>query len=233
MRLAIIPARGGSKRIPRKNVRPFCGKPMIAWSIAAAMESECFDSIVVSTDDPEIAEIARAHGADVPFLRPAELADDKTATVPVIAHAIQRHLTEGKVVTEACCIYATAAFVTAADLRLGYETLKSSGRSYAISVTSFPSPIQRALRLTPDNCLEMFQPEHMATRSQDLEDAYHDAAQFYWGHAEAFLSQQPLFSTGKAAPVLLPRHRVQDVDTPEDWERAELLFKLLQQRQDA
>ncbi|HET9822496.1 MAG TPA: pseudaminic acid cytidylyltransferase [Burkholderiaceae bacterium] len=232
MRLAVIPARGGSKRIPRKNIRPFCGRPMIAWSIQAARDAACFDRILVSTDDAEIAETARAAGAEAPFLRPAALADDHTGTIPVIAHAIEWQRAHGEAPVEVCCIYATAPFVRAADLRAGLEALRASDAAYAFSVTTYASPIQRALRLTPAGRVAMFQPELFNTRSQDLEEAYHDAAQFYWGRAEAWTQGLPIFSAD-AVPVLLPRHRVQDIDTPEDWARAEWLFKALQQAGDA
>ena len=228
MRLAVIPARGGSKRIPRKNIKSFGGLPMIAWSIRAAVESKCFDRIIVSTDDQEIAEVAKAHGAEAPFVRPVELSDDYTGTIPVIAHAIEWHRQHGHSPTEVCCIYATAPFVRALDLQRGLEVLESTGADYAFSVTSFAFPIQRAVRITPEQRLEMFAPEHFKTRSQDLEEAWHDAGQFYWGRAQVWVSGKPLFSRD-AAPVKLPRHRVQDIDTPEDWERAEWMFKALQQ----
>lgn len=227
MRIAVIPARGGSKRIPRKNIKPFCGKPMIAWSIEAARLSGCFDRILVSTDDEGIAEIARAAGADVPFMRPAELSDDHTGTTPVVAHAIDWMSRQNGVVEEVCCIYATAPFVQAADLQRGLDVLQRSGADFAFSVTSYPFPIQRAIRIVPAQRVEMFQPEHFNTRSQDLEEAFHDAGQFYWGRAEAWRAGRALFSNA-AAPVVLPRHRVQDIDTQEDWERAEWLFKAMQ-----
>jgi len=227
MRLAVIPARGGSKRIPRKNIKLFGGLPMIAWSIRAAVESKCFDRIIVSTDDDEIAQVAREYGADAPFIRPAELSDDHAGTIPVIAHAIEWQRRHGLGATVVCCVYATAPFVSANDLQRGLETLNSTGADFALSVTSFPFPIQRAVRITDEQRLEMFQPEHFKTRSQDLEDAWHDAGQFYWGRADAWLRGESLF--GRAtAPVKLPRHRVQDIDTPEDWERAEWMFKALQ-----
>lgn len=227
MKLAIIPARGGSKRIPRKNIKPFGGKPMIAWSIEAARLSSCFDRIIVSTDDAEIAEVARAHGADVPFMRPPELSDDHTGTIPVIAHAIEWMKTHAAPVELACCLYATAPFVQANDLRRGLDVLHTSGADYAFSITSYAFPIQRAIRLTPDQRVEMFNPEHFNTRSQDLEEAWHDAGQFYWGRAAAWLTGKPIFSHATAA-VPLPRHRVQDIDTAEDWERAEWLFRAMQ-----
>ena len=228
MKAAIIPARGGSKRIPRKNIKLFCGKPMLAWSIEAARASCCFDRIIVSTDDIEIADIARRHGAEVPFMRPPELSDDYTGTVPVIAHAINeidRHAPQR--ITEACCIYATAPFLSAADIRSGLDALNATGVDYAFSVTSYAFPIQRAIRINASCRVEMFWPEQLNTRSQDLEEAWHDAGQFYWGRAEAWLSGKPLFSPN-AFPIVLPRHRVQDIDTLEDWMRAEWMFRAQQ-----
>lgn len=227
MRLAVIPARGGSKRIPRKNIKLFCGKPMIAWSIEAARLSGCFDRIIVSTDDDEIATLAREHGAEVPFMRPLELSDDYTGTIPVIAHAIDWMGRNAGKVALACCLYATAPFTRAEDLRRGLDVLQHSGADYAFSVTSYPFPIQRAIRITPNQRVEMFSPEHFTTRSQDVEEAFHDAGQFYWGRADAWKAGTPLFSHA-AAPVPLPRHRVQDIDTVEDWLRAEWMFKALQ-----
>ncbi|MGQ3210414.1 MAG: pseudaminic acid cytidylyltransferase [Shinella sp.] len=226
MRLAVIPARGGSKRIPRKNVKPFAGKPMIVWSIDAALESGCFDRIIVSTDDEEIAAIASKAGADVPFMRPANLSDDYTGTIPVVAHAISWMQEHARPAETVCCIYATAPFVRAEDIRRGQAILEEGGADYAFSVTSFPFPIQRAIRLKAEERVEMFWPEHFASRSQDLEEAFHDAGQFYWGRAEAWLAGRPLFSP-QAAAVVLPRHRVQDIDTPEDWQRAEFMFTAL------
>ena len=227
MKLAIIPARGGSKRIPRKNIKPFCGKPMIAWSIEAACLSACFDRIIVSTDDADIAEVARAHGAEVPFMRPPELSDDHTGTIPVVAHAIDWMYRNAGPIDLACCVYATAPFVQARDLQRGLDVLQHSGAEYAFSVTSYAFPIQRAIRITADQRVEMFNPAHFTARSQDLQEAFHDAGQFYWGRAAAWLTGKTLFSHD-AAPVQLPRHRVQDIDTAEDWERAAWLFKAMQ-----
>ncbi len=223
MNLAVIPARGGSKRIPRKNIRPFFGRPMIAWSIAAALESECFDRVIVSTDDDEIAAVAESEGADVPFRRPAELADDHTPTVPVVAHAVAWQA-ESAAVDRACCIYATAPFLRAEDIRAGRDLLDARGADYVFSVTGYDFPIQRAIRLDDDNRVSMFRPEHANTRSQDLEEAYHDAGQFYWGTAQAWMSGRPIMGEG-AVGLPLPRTRVQDIDTPQDWERAEQLFR--------
>ncbi len=227
--VAIIPARGGSKRIPRKNIKEFCGKPMIAWSIEAAMESGCFDRVIVSTDDEEIAAVARQYGAETPFMRPAQLSDDYTGTIPVIRHAVEWLADNGCAVSQACCIYATAPFVSPEDLNRGQQLLESEVCSYAFSVTSYAFPIQRAIRITGSGRVAMFNPEHFQTRSQDLEEAWHDAGQFYWGTAQAWKEERLIFSED-AAPVTLPRHRVQDIDTPEDWVRAEWLFKAMQEQ---
>ncbi len=226
MKLCVIPARGGSKRIPRKNIRLFAGRPIIAWSIQAALETGLFDRVMVSTDDEEIAEVARAHGAEIPFLRPRELADDHTGTNTVAKQAISWHGEQGMPVEIACCLYATAPFVRVGDLREGHDRLLASGKSFVFSVTSFPFPIQRALRINLRGEVEAMYPEYRATRSQDLEPAWHDAGQFYWGRAEAFLNDEILFSPA-SLPVILPRYRVQDIDTEEDWQRAELMFKIL------
>lgn len=228
MRIAVIPARGGSKRIPRKNIRDFAGRPMIAHSIQAAADSGCFDRIVVSTDDDEIAGVAREAGAEVPFLRPADLADDHAGTTEVIQHAVRALTADGSPVSHVCCIYATAPFLTAAFLREGYDALVASGRSYAFSVARFGSPVQRALRIRPDGTVEPIWPENRLVRSQDLEPAYHDAGQFYWGTAAAWAAAEPIHSS-RSVPVVLPSHRVQDIDTPQDWVRAEYLYAALQQ----
>ena len=226
MNLCVIPARGGSKRIPGKNIRSFCGKPIIAWSIETAKASGCFDEIIVSTDDHEIAKVAEQWGADVPFMRPPELSDDYAGTIPVIGHAVDWIIRNACSVDFACCLYATAPFVRATDLLNGFALLQQSGADYAFSITSYASPIQRAVRITDDQRVEMFSPDQFNTRSQDLEEAFHDAGQFYWGRASAWLAGNSLFSND-AAPVLLPRHRVQDIDTAADWYRAELMFEIL------
>ncbi len=227
MRLAVIPARGGSKRIPRKNIKAFCGRPMIAWSIEAALNSGCFERVIVSTDDLEIAEVAKAWGAEVPFLRPSELADDYTGTIPVISHSIEWCLQRKLEVEAVCCIYATAPFVSAVDICRGYHALTSNPCDYSFSVTSYAFPIQRAIRITSNERVEMFDPKYFNARSQDLEEAFHDAGQFYWGRVTASLANKQIF-TPNSVPIVLPRHRVQDIDTPEDWDRAEWLFKTMQ-----
>lgn len=224
MRVAIIPARGGSKRIPRKNIKMFYGKPMIAYSIETAKNSGLFDKIIVSTDDNEIADVARSYGAEVPFIRPKELSDDHTGTTPVIAHAIGMLEKEGCKIDIACCIYATAPFVQPEFLCAGYEKLMSQKWAYTFSATSYPFPIFRAIQCNRDESVEMFWPEHLATRSQDLPEAYHDAGQFYWGTSEAWLHELPIFAS-HSSMIVLPRHMVQDIDTLEDWKRAELMYR--------
>ena len=230
MKLAVIPARGGSKRIPRKNIRLFAGKPIIAYSIEAALASGCFDEVIVSTDDSEIADIAKGVGASVPFVRPPVLSDDFTGTNAVVKHAIEWFNEQGQPVSHACCIYATAPFVTSAVIQEGWRILNSAGDLwFAMTVTSFPFAIQRALRKTDTGRLDMFYPEHLMTRSQDLEEAYHDAGQLYWGLASAFVEDRRMFDE-HSAPIILPRNRVQDIDTLEDWEHAELLYRAWQQK---
>lgn len=225
--IAIIPARGGSKRVPRKNIKAFHGRPMIAYSIQAALESGLFTRVVVSTDDAEIAEVARSWGAEVPFLRPAELADDHAGTVEVIRHAVAALREQDEDFAYACCLYATAPFVTPADLARGLEILEGHpDKAYAFTVTDYASPVQRALRLRPDGGVESLYPEFYETRSQDLEPAFHDAGQFYWGRTEAWAQGAPLHAP-HSLPIRLPRHRVQDIDTAEDWRRAEVMFAAL------
>jgi pseudaminic acid cytidylyltransferase len=224
VRLAIIPARGGSKRIPGKNIRPFAGQPIIVYSIRAALDSALFDRVIVSTDDEAIASVARAAGAEVPFLRPAELADDHTGTGAVVKHALEWFAERGTTFAQACCIYATAPFVQVRYLREGLARLEASGKLYAFSATTFAFPVQRAIKIGPGGAVEPLFPEHIAARSQDLEEAYHDAGQFYWGEAAAFVRAVPIFSAASVA-VILPRYLVQDIDTAEDWQRAELMFK--------
>lgn len=227
MRLCVIPARGGSKRIPRKNIRPFCGRPIMAYPIVTARASGLFDHVIVSTDDAEIAEVARAHGASVPFMRPPELADDHSGTLPVIAHAIRWYLDRGQAVDEVCTLYATSVFVTPEHLRAAHDRLSAGGRDYVFSILRYPHPIQRALRLNGDGTVTPLHAEYRGARTQDLEPFYHDAGQFYWGRASAFLEGVPIFSPA-AEGFVLPMHAVQDIDTEEDWRRAERLFQAWQ-----
>ncbi len=227
MTLCIIPARGGSKRIPRKNIKLFNNKPMIAHSIIVAQQSGLFSDIIVSTDDAEIVQVAHEYGANVPFVRPPELSDDFATTGAVIAHAVDFMQQNGWSGDAVCCIYATAPFVQTDDLQRGFQQLRDTGADFAFSVCSFAFPIQRALRMNEQGEVAMFQPELFAVRSQDLEEAWHDAGQFYWGTAQAWLAQKPIFNSHSVG-VPLPRYRVQDIDTPEDWVRAELLAKVLE-----
>lgn len=224
MNIAVIPARGGSKRIPRKNIKEFCGKPMIAWSIQAALESEAFDRIIVSTDDEEIADVSRRYGAETPFVRPAELSNDHADTDEVVAHAIGWLREQGQAPEAACCIYATAPFILVEDLRRAKDALYSGDWDFAFTVTDFAAPIFRSFRQTEGGGIEMFYPEHYLTRSQDLPLALHDAGQFYWGRPQAWIEQRPVFDR-RSVPVIIPRWRVQDIDTGEDWIRAELMFR--------
>jgi pseudaminic acid cytidylyltransferase len=226
MNIAIIPARGGSKRIPRKNIKLFHGKPIIAYSIDAAIQSGCFDKIIVSTDDQEIADVALQYGAEVPFLRPADISDDFATTLDVMQHAIGWCKDQQWIVDKVCCIYATSPFILPEDIKQGLEELSDEKVQYAFSVTTFSFTIQRAISLDESGAVSMFSPEYANTRSQDLPEAYHDAGQFYWGKATAYLTGKALFSEHSKA-VILPRKRVQDIDTPEDWELAESLFSVL------
>jgi N-acylneuraminate cytidylyltransferase len=222
--IAIIPARGGSKRIPRKNIREFCGKPMIAWSIEAIRKAGVFDAVVVSTDDEEIATVAQSLGAEAPFRRPPELSNDHAATLPVVAHAIRWWEENRGPLEYCCCVYATAPFLKPDFLRKGLEMLQTKpDAEFAFTVTSYAFPIFRALQINTSGQVEMFWPENHLKRSQDLPEAWHDAGQFYWGQRDAFLGDKGFFRSN-SYPVVLPRHLVQDIDTPEDWERAERMF---------
>lgn len=227
MHIAIIPARGGSKRIPRKNVKPFMGKPMILWSIEAAKRTGLFDHIVVTTDDAEIIDLVQRHGAIAPFVRPPELSDDHTALDAVLKHALNHVIETIGTPDYVCTIFATAPFIESEEIAAGLDRLKESGAEIAFTVANFGFPIQRALKILPNGRMGMFQPEHLKTRSQDLEPAYHDAAQFYWSTPGAILNDIAAFSE-HAVPIVLPRYKVQDIDTPEDWDRAELMFKAWQ-----
>jgi pseudaminic acid cytidylyltransferase len=228
MRLAVIPARGGSKRIPKKNIKQFCGKPIVCWSIEAARSSGCFDKVIVSTDDETIAEISQEAGAYVPFARPAELSDDHTSTGAVVSHCIRWALKESENIDFVCCIYATAPFVTPDLLRLALSRLEVSGKSYCFPVTRYSHPIQRALKINSDNELSMIDPSMIAVRTQDLEETYHDVGQFYWGTSKAWLSGEPILG-GRSVPIVLSNHEVKDIDHIDDWKHAEEYFKIQMQ----
>jgi len=227
--ICVIPARGGSKRIPRKNIRPFCGRPMITWSIAAAQTARCFDHILVSTDDEEIAAVAASHNAEVPFLRPAHLADDHATTQAVVGHTVQWCERQRVPVEAVCCLYPTAPFVQPDDLVKASHLLEQAPlHSFVFTATSFPFPIQRAIRIDAAGRSSMLYPEHFKIRSQDLEETYHDAGQFYWARPAAWTNGINIFDDGR--PLLLPRWRVQDIDTEEDWVCAELLHQIITRR---
>lgn len=225
--IAIIPARGGSKRIPRKNIKDFYGKPLIAYSIEVALSSKLFDKVIVSTDDDEIALIAKEYGAEVPFIRPKKLSDDFTGTADVVNHALQSLKNTGETFDYVCTIYATAPLLQVQYLLEGFNTLEKSDAINAFSSTSMPFPIQRTFKLDDKGRCEMFTPEHYMSRSQDLEEAYQDAGQFYWSKIGE-TSNEIMFGKD-SIPVILPRHLVQDIDTLEDWQRAELMYQALNQ----
>ena len=229
MKLAVIPARGGSKRIPRKNIKLFNGQPMIAYSIQAAKASGAFDDVIVSTDDAEIADIAMQYGASVPFMRPTDLSDDFTGTRAVTNHAIKAYEATIAKPDYCCCIYATAPFIQASDISRALEELIAlPDKAFAFSVTTYAFPIQRALKRAGGGVESMY-PQFAATRSQDLEEGYHDAGQFYWGSYAGYLSEKAMFSQ-HSIPIVLPRHLVQDIDTSEDWTRAELMYQAFMNR---
>ncbi len=224
MRIAVIPARGGSKRIPRKNIKEFCGKPMIAWAITTALESRLFDHVIVSTDDEEIAAISRKWGAETPFSRPTELADDLTPTVPVIAHAVKACLDKACEVEYACCIYPCAPFLQVDDLIIAFDLMQKNNADFVYPVTEYAHPIQRAMRQLPSGQMQFISPENELTRTQDLEKSYHDSGQFYWGRASAWLEHRRMHTDGLG--MTIPSWRVVDIDSMDDWKRAEDIYKV-------
>ncbi len=225
MNLAVIPARGGSKRIPRKNIKFFFGKPMIAWSIEAALNSGIFDEVWVSTDDIEIAEISKRYGAKVPFIRPDKISDDFSTTADVMAHAVGYYKNELLNIPDlVCCIYATAPFISIKDLLEGAKSIKKDDLDFVFSATKFSFPIQRALKIKKDGKIDMISPSFYQKRSQDCEEYWHDAGQFYWGKSSAWLEKKDIFLSDSGI-ISLPNYRVQDIDTLDDWIRAELMAK--------
>ncbi len=226
MKIAVLPARGGSKRIPRKNIKDFCGKPMIAWSIEVAKAADLFDHIIVSTDDSEIADKSIEYGAEVPFIRPAELSDDFTGTNEVIAHTVRWAIEQGWPVSSVCCIYPAAPFIQIDDLKQGLEELENGGWDYVFPATDFSASIFKSLRQLENGGIEMFFPENYTKRNQDLPMALQDAAQFYWGRKDAWLEGKKFFN-GETYAVKIPAWRVQDIDTPDDWARAEIIHKAI------
>ncbi len=224
--LAIIPARGGSKRIPRKNLKLFRGRPIIAFSIEAALNSSLFHTVMVSTDDSEIADIATSLGADVPFLRSAKTADDHATTADVLLEVLNDYETRGQHFNIACNLYPTAPFTTADDLKAGYEALVAGPFDVVIPIVAFSYPILRSLNRSDDGKIVMNWPEHMSSRSQDLPKAYHDAGQWAFFKTAPFMSNQTLLGPNTGS-VILPESRVQDIDTQEDWALAELKYQIL------
>lgn len=225
MKICVIPARGGSKRIPRKNIREFCGKPMIVWTIGYALQSGLFDKVIVSTDDEAIANVAQDAGAEIPFARPANLADDLTPTAPVIAHAVEACQEIGWCIEYACCIYPCVPFLKTSDLTAAFEILQTNDSSFVYPVTEYSHPIQRAMRRLPTGQMQLLQPEHELTRTQDLEKTYHDTGQFYWGRASSWTAYAMIHSAGTG--LIVPSWRVVDIDTDDDWKRAEILHKFI------
>lgn len=225
-KIAIITARGGSKRIPRKNIKDFLGKPIIAYSIESALKSELFDEVMVSTDDKEIAEIALQYGAKIPFIRSEKNADDFASTVDVLLEVLEEYKKRGQEFDFGCCIYPTAPFVNEEVLNKSYSLLISNQFDTVFPVVKFGFPIQRAIKLSESKRMDMFQPEHKKTRSQDLEPAFHDSGQFYWFSVERILDQKQLW-TDNTGVVVMSEMQTQDIDNPDDWKLAELKYKLL------
>jgi pseudaminic acid cytidylyltransferase len=223
MNIAVIPARGGSKRIPQKNIKKFCGKPMISYAISVAKKSGLFDRIVVSTDDELISEISRACGAEIPFCRPKNLADDQTGTVPVISHTIRSCLSQGWSVDFVCCIYPCSPLLQCADLEGAFMQIERSESGYCFPVAEYPSSIWRALRLSDDGKTRPVDPQYSSKCTQELEPTFYDAGQFYWAKADTWLAESDIHSNGVGYEI--PNWRAVDIDTDSDWKRAELIYR--------
>lgn len=224
-KIAIITARGGSKRIPRKNIKDFLGKPIIAYSINAAIESKLFDEVMVSTDDKEIAEVAERFGAHVPFLRSQANSDDFAPTVDVILEVLKSYSKIGATYESGCCIYPTAPFADVALMKNVYDLMVDNDFDTAFPIMKFSFPIQRALKLNEANKIDPFQPEHVTTRSQDLESAYHDAGQLYWFKTDSLITKKKLW-TDNSGGLLISEMDAHDIDHPEDWKIAEFKYKM-------
>ena len=224
--VAIITARGGSKRIPRKNIKDFLGKPILAYSIDAALDSGCFDEVMVSTDDEEIAEVAKRYGAVIPFYRSVKASDDHATTNEVLLEVFDEYRKRGKTFEVACCLYPTAPFITKEKLRAGFEILRDNDIDATHPITPFSYPILRALKVE-DGLLKMIWPEHRNTRSQDLIAAYHDTGQFYWFYVEQFIRNRG--QSPRIMPIIVPESEVQDIDNEEDWKIAEMKYRMLLQ----
>ncbi len=228
--LALIPARGGSKRIRNKNIKDFLGKPVISYSIETALKTNIFDDVIVSTDSKEIAEIASYYGAHVPFLRSSENADDRATLADVIKEVvITLEKQENIFIENICCLLSTAPLITEARIMEGCEQLMNTGADAVIPVIAFSYPIWRSFKLSKENKLNMIWPEYMNSRSQDLPEVFHDAGAFYWVRKDAFIEQEKLYMAGTSA-LVLKENEVQDIDTIEDWKMAELKYKLLHEQ---
>lgn len=225
MKIALIPVRGGSKRIPNKNIRMFSGKPLLAYPIAAAKATGIFDRIIVSTDSREIADVATAEGAEVPFLRPAELANDHAPTIPVIKHALNWLSEHGAKAEYCCCIYANP-FVTAANLAAAFAILREKQATSVVPMTTYPASIYVGMRINAKGGVEFIFPDMALKRSQDMEEAYHDVGQFYWWSCKDLMGTEEIGKLRELNryPLLIPRSQAQDLNTPEDWDMAERLY---------
>lgn len=227
MTVAIIPARGGSKRIPKKNIKKFLGKPIIAYSIETALATDLFDDVIVSTDSDEISEIAIQYGAKVPFIRPEILSDDFSGTHDVVGHAVKFLEDAGKVFDYVCCIYATAPLIQISDLVEGFDVIKNGNMESVMAATKYSYPIFRSFEKLPSGGLKMIFPEHYTSRSQDLPDIYHDAGQFYWAKPDIWKRKAREYNDRNAI-VEIPNYRVQDIDNIEDWKNAEIIYQLIE-----
>lgn len=225
MKIAVIPARGGSKRIPRKNVKIFDGLPMIAYAIKAAIASSLFDQVIVSTDDDEIAQLAKSYGALVPFKRPAELSDDQTVTVPVIGHAVNWFIQQGHYIEAACCIYPCVPFLTAEDLIHSFKYFDETNAEYVYPVIEFQTSPWQAMIFPEVGPMRFIYPEYELTRTQDLPKCYVDAGLFYWGRSESWTNGHRMHSNGYG--FVIDNKNVVDIDTIEDWKRAELISRIM------
>ena len=231
MKVAIIPARGGSKRIPKKNIKNFLGKPIISYSIETAINTNLFDKVIVSTDSDEIAKVAIKYGAETPFVRPKKFADDFTGTHEVIRHAVNWLENKGEKIDYICCIYPTAPLIEKNDILRGFDLIKSGKWDSIMAATNFSYPIFRSFKKLTNGGLKMIFPEHYKSRSQDLPNVYHDAGLFYWAKPEIWKKKSQGYNE-KNSIVEIPNHRVQDIDTFEDWEKAELIYKILRKNND-
>jgi pseudaminic acid cytidylyltransferase len=229
MKIAVIPARGGSKRIPRKNIKMFDGFPMIGYAIKVALASKLFDKVIVSTDDDEISQIARSCGALVPFKRPAELSDDQTVTVPVIGHAVDWTIQQGNHIEAACCIYPCVPFLSIEDLINSYNFFNQIKAEYVYPVIEFQTSPWHAMILPETGPMRFIYPEYELTRTQDLPKCYVDAGLFYWGRASSWTNGLRMHSNGYG--YVIDNKNVVDIDTVEDWKRAELISRIMEKNE--